>query len=193
MVSGVCDPVPVPLLARTVLVSAFRCLCVPVPVCPVSLGCEIWEVKAVVASASLSTEEYIIGSFILDVLAEALAGLLDALRLLLGIAAYTQYVNYICRCVLPLPWYSPGWYQMRRCERDKHLGIIKSLAFNRPHMRNQAGSPCLRPLYVSPLSCASPLSRPPRPHPRPKGVVLGIVLGREGMGGSGGRELPPPL
>ena len=98
--------------------------------------------------ASLSTEEYIIGSFILDVLAEALAGLRDALRLLLGIAAaYTQYVNYICRCVLPL---FAGWYQMsmRRCERYKHLGIIKSLAFNRPRMRNQAGSLALYNMMV---------------------------------------------
>jgi len=45
-VSGVRDPVrvPVPLLAPCVLVSAFRRLCVPVPVCPVSLGCELrWD------------------------------------------------------------------------------------------------------------------------------------------------------
>ena len=43
MVSGVsCET---PYLSRCllgVLVSAFRRLCVPVPVCPVSLGCVIW-------------------------------------------------------------------------------------------------------------------------------------------------------
>ena len=29
---------------------------------------------------------------------------------------------------------------MRRCERYKHLGTIRSLTFHRQHMRNQAGS-----------------------------------------------------
>ena len=89
------------------------------------------------ARVSLSTEEYNTGSFILDVLAEALTSLRDAIQLLLGIAAYALYLNYICRYVLPL---FAGWYQMRRCERYKYLGTIRSLTFHRPHMRNQAGS-----------------------------------------------------
>ena len=41
-VSGVCDPVPVPLLARCPRVCVPSRLCVPVPVCPVSLGCVIY-------------------------------------------------------------------------------------------------------------------------------------------------------
>ena len=85
---------------------------------------------------SLSNEEYNIGSFILDVFADAMTNLRDALQLLWGIAAYALYLNYICRRVLPL---FAGWYLMRRCERYKYLGTIKSLTFHRRHMRNQAG------------------------------------------------------
>ena len=75
--------------------------------------------------ASLSIEKYNIGSFILDVLVEALVNLRNAMRLLFGIAAYTLYVTYICQYVLPL---FAGLYFVRRCERSKYVGSMDCLA-----------------------------------------------------------------